>query len=231
MSRYPVLDQLRIGFLSDCIFYNLCAMDHNFNILKVYPDSVRPYIEGEQPAIFALDHGRLSGVLKIVNPRSKFKILISHSRDGEIIARAINKMGFSIVRGSSKKGAVQATKQILTLAREGCSVVVTVDGPRGPIHEVKSGIVRLAEMTGLPIVPLACSARHFTQMWGWDKFMLAHLGTPEVYLYGEPIFIGRARSEEEREQNRQRLSDAMEALRFYSDDLWPSIGVKQEIHC
>lgn len=89
------------------------------------------------------------------------EILISQHRDGEIIYRIIKWFGFGAVRGSSTRGGHKALRQLIRLSRQGVDLVITPDGPKGPRHHVQPGVVALAKLTGLPIIPLAfaCSKK------------------------------------------------------------------------
>ncbi len=89
-------------------------------------------------------------------------VLISRHGDGEIIARIIARFGHQAVRGSSTRGGAGALRALIKLGRSGRDVVVTPDGPKGPRHVVKLGVIQLAKATGLPIVPLAfaCSKKN-----------------------------------------------------------------------
>jgi lysophospholipid acyltransferase (LPLAT)-like uncharacterized protein len=89
-------------------------------------------------------------------------VLISQHGDGEIIARIIARFGHDAVRGSSTRGGAGALRALIKLGRSGRDVVVTPDGPKGPRHIVKLGVIQLAKATGLPIVPLAfaCSKKN-----------------------------------------------------------------------
>src|SRR5690349_3947060 len=89
-------------------------------------------------------------------------VLISRHGDGEIIARIIARFGHEAVRGSSTRGGAGALRAMIKLGRSGRDVVVTPDGPKGPRHVVKLGVIQLAKATGLPIMPLAfaCSKKN-----------------------------------------------------------------------
>lgn len=89
-------------------------------------------------------------------------VLISQHGDGEIIARIIARFGHEAVRGSSTRGGAGALRALIKLGRSGRDVVVTPDGPKGPRHVAKLGVIHLAKATGLPIVPLAfaCSKKN-----------------------------------------------------------------------
>lgn len=89
-------------------------------------------------------------------------VLISRHSDGEIIARIIARFGHEAVRGSSTRGGAGALRALIKLGRSGRDMGVTPDGPKGPRHVAKLGVIHLAKATGLPIVPLAfaCSKKN-----------------------------------------------------------------------
>ena len=118
-------------------------------------------------------------------------VLISQHGDGEIIARMIARFGHQAVRGSSTRGGAGALRELIKLGRAGKDLVVTPDGPRGPRQVAKLGVVQLAKVTGLPIVPLAfaCSTRQLFA--SWDHFMVPYPFSRGVFLYGKPMFVPR----------------------------------------
>ena len=89
-------------------------------------------------------------------------VLISRHGDGELIQRIIARFGLRAVRGSSTRGGTEALRELIRLGRSGVDLVITPDGPKGPRHVAKMGVVQLAKATGLPIVPLAfgCSKKN-----------------------------------------------------------------------
>jgi lysophospholipid acyltransferase (LPLAT)-like uncharacterized protein len=89
------------------------------------------------------------------------QVLISRHRDGEIIYRIVKRFGFKAVRGSTTRGGQRALRQLIRLSRQGIDLVITPDGPKGPRHHVQPGVIALAKLTGMPIVPLAfaCSKK------------------------------------------------------------------------
>lgn len=89
-------------------------------------------------------------------------VLISQHGDGELIQRIIARFGLRAVRGSSTRGGTEALRELIRLGRSGVDLVITPDGPKGPRHVAKMGVVQLAKATGLPIVPLAfgCSKKN-----------------------------------------------------------------------
>jgi lysophospholipid acyltransferase (LPLAT)-like uncharacterized protein len=220
MEKVPFLDGLRLSFLAGFCQHGSDMLDKSYPVTKLVPDSARNYLAGDKPALFASYHGRMFGMLQLVQRREQISILISDSRDGEIISRALTNLGFTINRGSSKRGAVKGGIQVVKSALSGRHQVLMVDGPRGPIYDVKSGIIRLAAMTGLPIIPFVCSGKYYVQMWGWDKFIAPDWGSPVVYMYGEPIFVAKGANAEEIERARTKLERKMSRLRTLADEYW-----------
>ena len=119
----------------------------------------RVYEEGRN-IILAFWHGQqLMIPLGYRGPHPE--ILISQHRDGELIYRIVKRFGFGAVRGSTTRGGQKALRQLIRLGRQGVDLVITPDGPKGPRHRVQPGVVALAKLTGLPVVPLAfaCSKK------------------------------------------------------------------------
>ncbi|MDK2744708.1 MAG: lysophospholipid acyltransferase family protein [Nitrospira sp. BO4] len=119
-------------------------------------------------------------------------VLISRHGDGEIIARIIARFGHEAVRGSSTRGGVGALKALIKLGRSGRDVVVTPDGPKGPRHVAKLGVIHLAKATGLPIVPLAfaCSKKNSLRA---GIVTWSHIRSPEACFSTEVRSGSRAK--------------------------------------
>ncbi len=122
----------------------------------------------------------------------RLAILVSLSFDGEVISYVAKKFGIHSARGSSSRGGSEAFKQLLKLNKQGYDLGITVDGPRGPIYQVKAGIIAVASRTGMPILPFAAVARkEWVLSRAWDKFRVPKPFTEMLCLYGEAIVIPR----------------------------------------
>ena len=150
------------------------------------------------------------------------KILISASKDGELIARTMAYFGQGTVRGSSSRGGRAAFKQLLALGREKVDLGFTPDGPQGPRHELKEGIVQLARLSGRPIVPLAfvCSRGH--RFNSWDRFLVPYPFGRGVYSFGQPLYFDR---QEGADRFRQRLQNAMQENQQQAEKHLESYGL------
>jgi lysophospholipid acyltransferase (LPLAT)-like uncharacterized protein len=118
-------------------------------------------------------------------------VLISRHRDGEVIARAVERLGYATARGSSTRGGEEGVREMLALAESKRSLAITPDGPRGPARVVKPGLIYLASRTGLPILPVATGARPLTRLRSWDRFRIPRPFGRVVVHYGEPIDVPR----------------------------------------
>ena len=138
-------------------------------------------------------------------------ILTSPSGDGQIIADVCESFGIQAERGSSSKPekGMSALIALASKAREGFEIGITPDGPRGPLHRVQPGIVKLAQLTGVPIVPVHLHYSRAIQFKTWDEFLLPLPFATVTVVFGEPHEIPRRMTEEEFEQKRQQLEDSM----------------------
>jgi len=164
-----------------------------------------------EPCIYAMWHSNQLLVHGFRN-RSNVNILISNSIDGEIVARTAENWGFNVVRGSSgKKGAIESTMQMISKLNRGESVAIMVDGPHGPLHKVKNGAIKLAQKTGVPIIPANWYSpqKTFRSLPSWDK-MKVPLGKCEILnTYGTPIYVKSDASDEEISIVRQNVYDQL----------------------
>ena len=122
-------------------------------------------------------------------------MLISESRDGEIITRITNRLGFRAVRGSSSRGGAESVVTMAKLAREGFDLAITPDGPRGPRGTVAPGAVHIAARGHVSIVPVGVSTNRGWRARSWDRFLVPKPFARIWVVYGEPIEVNGARSE------------------------------------
>jgi len=139
--------------------------------------------------ICAFWHGRLLMMPLAWHGLAPFHMLISAHRDGRIIAGAMNYFGIGTIAGSTRRGGSSALREILKRLKEGGCVGITPDGPRGPAMTVSIGIVNIARLGRVPIVPVTYATSRRRELATWDRFHLALPFGRGVYLFGEPIEI------------------------------------------
>jgi lysophospholipid acyltransferase (LPLAT)-like uncharacterized protein len=147
-----------------------------------------PSPAARQNAIFVFWHQRLL-CLVYTHRRRGGHVLVSRSRDGELIASLLTGLGFAPVRGSSRRGGAEAVRELLGVAGDGRDVGITPDGPRGPAKVCKPGAVYMASRSGLPLVPLSAAYRRCWTLRSWDRFQLPWPFTSAVVHAGEPMWV------------------------------------------
>jgi hypothetical protein len=172
--------------------------------------------EQRHPLVLALWHGELFSLTGFGHTIcSDLVTFVSQSKDGEVIAQVLEKLGHATVRGSSTRGGVRALLQaIRVMVRENRMAVFTVDGPRGPRHKAKGGVIYLAQKAGAAIVPLrAYPVRKKVFHRSWDRFALP-LPFTRCHVYvGEPMAVTTEKLTAETLAHEQgRLEKAMLAL-------------------
>ena len=182
-----------------------------FHMQEMFTHIVRVDFPEITPCIYAMWHRNQMCVYGHPDI-SKLHVLVSRSKDGEMIADVIEHMGFKTIRGSKgKKGAVEASMQMLSVLKQGEDGAMMVDGPKGPPEVVKDGVIKLAKMAGVPIVPVSWYSTNFTWLKfpSWDGLRMPLFRTNLVNLYGKPIYVSE---EDDIEQKRQELQDSLDDL-------------------
>ena len=167
----------------------------------------------QESAVYALWHGWFYTLLCLpMHVRNRTSILISPSNDGEIIAFTAENSGFPLIRGSQKRRGARAVRTIVKTLKSDLSVAYTVDGPKGPLHKVKIGIIQIARMSQKPIIPLVDYCNPKITIPSWDKLSLPFFFAKHLVIVGDPVYIPRDADEEIMEEYRQKLENTMHEL-------------------
>lgn len=132
------------------------------------PEYTASAAAGER-VIYSFWHSALLPLV-LVHQREGISVLVSRHRDGELIARIIERLGYVTARGSSTRGGEAGVRELLAAAEAGRSLGITPDGPRGPAERVKGGVVYVAARTRYRVVPMAMAARPVWALGSWDRF-------------------------------------------------------------
>ena len=152
-------------------------------------ENIAPFLEKKKPFIFSFWHGTL--LLMVYAFRGeKRTFLVSFHRDGELITRVIRRFGIDATRGSTTRGGVKALLSLVRRARQGYSIAFTPDGPKGPAKKAQQGVVELARLSGLPVIPVGFSAGKAFRMRSWDSFVVPFPFSRVAFCYGKPVKIG-----------------------------------------
>jgi lysophospholipid acyltransferase (LPLAT)-like uncharacterized protein len=169
----------------------------------------------DQNYIGALWHNRLlifPFVLRRFFSNRRGAALISASRDGDLLADAIKRFNFDVVRGSSSRLGASAILQLTDVLASGRDVVITPDGPRGPPYELGPGIIFLAQKSGAAVLPVNMEYSRCWRLKSWDRFILPRPFAKIRVIIGQPHRVQSTNTADDFEAERLRLQDAMMAL-------------------
>lgn len=190
---------------------------------RLMPPATRQLFAERRSAIACFWHGRML-VMRAAwqdDPR-RFHMLISGHRDGAFIARALRRLGHSVITGSGtspRYGGSEALRQMGEAVAAGAVVGVTPDGPRGPLMRAKGGAVMVAQATGVPLIAVSGAVRRGPYLRSWDRFILPWPFNRGVLLYSEPLVVPTVARLEELEAARRQLEAELNRLSDEADRL------------
>jgi lysophospholipid acyltransferase (LPLAT)-like uncharacterized protein len=173
-------------------------------------------------AVAALWHQRFFSVLSYAATFRAFNpaVMISSSRDGDLISPVAERLGLCPVRGSSSRGGKPALTEIVSAMSRNPMAAHVVDGPRGPKGIVKAGVVRLAQMAGAEIFPLHISAEKAWVLNSWDRFLIPKPFSKILIRWDQPIPVKRKMDALTFENFRQRLERTLVEGHAHDDLGW-----------
>lgn len=152
--------------------------------------------------LFALDFFR----------RRKIVVMVSRSKDGELVARALHRLGYRTVRGSSSRGGREALGELTDLVRKGWGSAIIADGPRGPARQAKIGCVLAGRNSGAPVIPWGCHAEPSLTAKNWDRTMIPKPFARITMAFGDPIYVPAGADREQCESIRDLVDLRMAEL-------------------
>ena len=170
--------------------------------------------------IYASWHQRFFPGITFFATRRPIAIMISQSKDGEYMAHIVNIIGWNAVRGSSHRGGREGLTKLKGLALGGHKIGHIVDGPRGPFGVVKPGLIRIAQFTGMPVVPTITSGEKTWMFGSWDRFMVPKPFSRVIIRFGRPIYIPPDLDDVEFENKRLLVEQTLKNLYEDTDTIW-----------
>lgn len=175
----------------------------------IEPDSLKSALANGEPLIMAHWHGDELAVLHLVR-RYRLATMTSTSRDGSLIDFVIRAFGGKTVRGSSTRGGASALKGLVRLTKGGHPASMAVDGPKGPIYQVKPGVFELSRLAGAQIFPVsvATNSKHIFEK-SWNKAYLPLPFARVAIVYGDPLPVVTREQDPKAPELAQKLSVAL----------------------
>lgn len=175
----------------------LLAIGGTWRVRHVGREAVdRERLAAGGPVLYAFTHGVLLP-LAFTHRNRDVRVLVSESRDGEIITRITDRLGFGAVRGSSSRGGAEAVAGMAKLGREGHDLAITPDGPRGPRGSVAPGAIHIAARGRVSIIPVGVAASSGWRARSWDRFLVPKPFARVWVVYGPPITVDEMGDEAE----------------------------------
>ena len=169
------------------------------------------------PVVLCFWHGRImlahTAWIRLGDTRAT-SILISQSREGNIISYAARTVGVGVIRGSKEKagkpkGAFEAMRAMMRHLKSGGAICITPDGPKGPRMRAEMGPIQLARLSGAPLVAMAWSKNHSKVFNSWDRFVLSPPFGRGAFVFSLPMFVPRNADDGEMEAARVTLENEM----------------------
>ena len=167
--------------------------------------------------IYAFWHDQLLFCPLTWQSEFEIKVLISKHRDGDIVARLISKLGFKSIRGSThksgktkNKGGLTSARQMIKSLKNGISIGISPDGPKGPRHKVSDGILSISRLSNSSILPVGIGFKKKWVLNTWDKFIIPKPFNQITIIWGEAI--PAIKDEKSINQTKNKLESKMENL-------------------
>lgn len=177
------------------------------------------------PYIVAMWHGDAFLLPFMQREGHRFSVMVSRSRDGDIIAETLRRLGAAVIRGSGgkasgqhRRGGPQALRHMLEALKSGQSVGMTADVPRTS-RQAGRGIVTLARLSGRPIVPVAVATSRTLRLPTWDRTAINLPFSRGAFVVGEPLWVPDTLDAEGLERSRREVEAALDTVHIRAADL------------
>ena len=190
-------------FSSFRLIQTLLSLIGSIYVLTVYKTSkvnlknrkkIENLLERKESFIYSFWHDQLLMCPLTWQSNSNIKVLISKHRDGDIIAQLISNLGFEAIRGSThktnkikNKGGLLSARKMIKSLKNGISIGISPDGPKGPRHKVSEGILSISRLSKSVILPVGIGFKKKWVLNTWDKFIIPKPFNEITVVWGDPI--------------------------------------------
>jgi len=218
MIKYLSRFALKYGLIP-VAYYLVRAYLSLIRIRAVNEEMTLQYLKSGRKMIVAIWHQR---IIPVMGYAKKFSVyapsaMISQSRDGDIIAGVASLLNFRPVRGSSSRGGKEALADMIADLAENQMAVHALDGPRGPRGVVKPGLIVMAQLSGIPIVPVYISVNRAWVLNSWDRTLIPKPFSTVTVRWDKPISVPEHLNEEAFESTRKQIEQHMKENQIRDD--------------
>lgn len=203
---------MKVRIIAKLIYYfiRLLNLTYRYEFIDINLQKIAKKDRRLNMFTYALWHQNIIAAI-FSHMNQKFTMIVSESNDGELVAQTCINLGHLPARGSSTRGGQRAMKEMIKNIQNGHPGCITVDGPKGPAREVKFGIIDVAKLTNLPIVPLSPYPKHFWSFKkSWDQFRIPMPFSKILIVIGEPIVIDRKLAKEDYPRVANEIAQAID---------------------
>lgn len=214
LSRFA----LKYGLIP-CAHYLIRLYFTLVRIRTINEDIIFNHLEGGKKAIVAIWHQRIMLALGYAKKFRAYRpsVMISQSRDGDMIADVYSHFNFRPVRGSSSRGGKEALAVMIADLSQNPFAVHVLDGPRGPKGVVKPGLVVMAQLSGVPIFPAYLSVNKAWVLNSWDRTLIPKPFSTITVRWGDPIYVPERLNDETFESIREQIEQHMKENQIRED--------------
>lgn len=172
-----------------------------------------------EPVIVALWHQRLMLSPWLFDASlGRICTLTSGARAGRLAGQVQARFGFATIAMSSNRRHVAMSREVLGRMRDGWSIGIASDGPRGPARVASSVPLVWARASGARLFVVAFSARRVIELPTWDRMWLPVPFSRGVLMCREwDARVPRKPGEAELEALRLNLEAALNAVSDAAD--------------
>ncbi len=204
--RYLLIDKIQGSF---------------YHLIRAYSWTFRLRVENDKPWLDYLKNGgrvllccwhqQFFSVIRHFKTYAVYhpSLMISQSKDGNIISGIAEKSGWHAVRGSSSRDGGRALREMISHLKHSGLAAHVVDGPRGPAGVIKAGVISLARATEAVVVPVYATSDRAWYFKSWDRFMLPKPFARVTLRFGEMLDLTSTGSDEDFEPHRALLQETM----------------------
>jgi len=191
---------------------------HTLKVTEVDKEIEKRLEDNGKPIIYNFWHSRIFLYPCYYKNRSRFKLLVSPSEDGEIIARVLMLFGYDVIRGSSYKNPLTTLRSLKKRISEGFCALLIADGSRGPYEKLQPGSLMLSKLTGCPALPMTASFSECWRLKSWDRLMIPKPFSKAVVVYGAPVSVPKECDSAMLEEKRKELEATLHSITKFADN-------------
>jgi lysophospholipid acyltransferase (LPLAT)-like uncharacterized protein len=218
-GKLKLIERIKIGLISRLGYWVIRLIGRTLRWEARDWQYLEAVHAADKRLILAFWHGRIFMATYYFRRRG-IVVMISQNRDGEYIAQVIERFGYGVARGSSTRGSLQATVEILRALKAKRDVGFAMDGPRGPRYVAKPGAAFVASKSGNPVVPFSISVERKWVMRSWDHFVVPKPFSKALVSIGSPVYIPEDATEEDMRLAERQIQDSLDNLRDRGDAFW-----------